>query len=751
MKRIAALCLTVAVLFTLLATPVSATSLSPTSVSVTPVSVNPASVTSVTATSETVVEVKTYGTRNYDEANEILRLVNKERAEEGLAPLTMDPQLMEYAMHRAEECAVLYSHTRPDGSDCFTIMAGDWRNNYSAGENIAAGYYNAGAVMGDDDDPNSGGWMNSEGHKANILYSDFQSIGIGCFYQEDGTKYWAQYFSGAPASGSYNQSGAIDVNNVSINVGYNYLFPAMDELNDNNELELYEGTTSPVTLYLINGGWEYASAIRLSGGYTLRSTNSNMTVDQESATVTGKTSGTSGLIVDFSGELSYEVPATIWPKPTISCSTDASGATTLTWEDPGNNVYLFGKEEDDDDWYLLTTPEDGSEYEALTNPDEVWSYKLSAWLIGVGWQDLTEPIVIWPCETPKVTQVTLSNGGITVSWDPVEGAGKYRVYVKTTGGWSRIGDTTGTSFTYTNAQAGTTYAFTVRCLNADGTKVISDYDKTGKSITYGNLSKPVITKLTNTATGVKVTWGAVPGAAKYRVYVKTASGWLNIGNTTGTSLTYTKAVSGETYTFTVRCITPDGKGYTSGYDATGKTITYIGQPKVSVSNAAKGVKISWGAIAGAEKYRVYVKTASGWTNIGNTTGTSLTYTKAVSGETYTFTVRCVSADGKTLTSSYDTTGKTITYIGQPAISSLESTASGVKISWNAVSGAEKYRVYVKTASGWTNIGNTTGTSLTYTKAVSGETYTFTVRCITADGKNHTSSYDTKGKTITYIK
>ena len=79
----------------------------------------------------------------------------------------------------------------------------------------------------------------------------------------------------------------------------------------------------------------------------------------------------------------------------------------------------------------------------------------------------------------------------------------------------------------------------------------------------------------NTATGVKISWGAVPGAEKYRVYVKTASGWTNIGNTTGTSLTYTKAVSGETYTFTVRCITPDGKGYTSSYDAKGKTITYI--------------------------------------------------------------------------------------------------------------------------------------------------------------------------------
>ena len=95
--------------------------------------------------------------------------------------------------------------------------------------------------------------------------------------------------------------------------------------------------------------------------------------------------------------------------------------------------------------------------------------------------------------------------------------------------------------------------------------------------------------------------------------------------------------------------------------ATGKTITYIGQPKVSVSNAAKGVKISWGAIAGAEKYRVYVKTASGWTNIGNTTGTSLTYTKAVSGETYTFTVRARNADDTEFLTKYNTTGWTYTY------------------------------------------------------------------------------------------
>ena len=69
--------------------------------------------------------------------------------------------------------------------------------------------------------------------------------------------------------------------------------------------------------------------------------------------------------------------------------------------------------------------------------------------------------------------------------------------------------------------------------------------------------------------------------------------------------------------------------------------------------------------------------------------------------------------------------------------------------WNAVSGAEKYRVYRKTGTEtWKKIGETTGTSFKDTKAEAGVPYTYTVRCITSDGAKYTSYFDTTGKTVT---
>ena len=110
-------------------------------------------------------------------------------------------------------------------------------------------------------------------------------------------------------------------------------------------------------------------------------------------------------------------------------------------------------------------------------------------------------------------------------------------------------------------------------------------------------------------------------------------------------------------------------------------------------------------------------------------------------------MRCLSADGKSYTSAYNTAGKTITYVAAPAISSVSNTANGVTVKWAKVAGAAKYRVFRKTGSGgWTKVGDTTGTSLTDKSAKSGTTYTYTVRCLSADSKSYTSSYDATGKT-----
>ena len=138
------------------------------------------------------------GTEDYDEAHAVLDIVNKERTALGLDPLQLDVELTETAMQRAAELSVLYSHNRPDGTNCLTAFPTMGFTTW--GENIAIGYDSAADVME--------GWFYSErklyeegerdrdkvGHYLNIINPDFKSIGIGCFMQ--GTYYWEQALSG---------------------------------------------------------------------------------------------------------------------------------------------------------------------------------------------------------------------------------------------------------------------------------------------------------------------------------------------------------------------------------------------------------------------------------------------------------------------------------------------------------------------------------------------------------------------------
>ena len=360
----------------------------------------------------------------------------------------------------------------------------------------------------------------------------------------------------------------------------------------------------------------------------------------------------------------------------------------------------------------------------------------------------TETIAKKTLSTPKLSAVKNTATGVNITWGKVTGATKYRVFYKTgNGSWTGIANTTATSYTWTGAKSGTKYTFTVRCLDKDG-NYISSFDSTGKSITY--VAAPKLSAVKNTATGVNITWGKVIGAAKYRVFYKTAGGsWTGIANTTATSYTWTGVKSGTKYTFTVRCLDKSGN-YISSFDSTGKSITYVAAPKLSaVKNTATGVNITWGKVTGAAKYRVFYKTAGGsWTGIANTTATSYTWTGAKSGTKYTFTVRCLDKNGNYI-SSFDSTGKSITYVAAPKLSAVKNTATGVNITWAKSAGAVKYRVFYKTGHGtWTKIADTTSTSYTWKGAKSGIKYTFTVRCVDKDGKSYTSSFDGTGKTIT---
>lgn len=122
------------------------------------------------------------GLEAYNDAYKVLELVNKERQAAGLGTLVMDKDLMDAAMQRAAELVVLFDHVRPSGLGCATADVKIW------GENIAMGtypMYNADEIMN--------GWMNSPGHRANILGNGYTSIGIGAF-RYNGIQYWVQLF-----------------------------------------------------------------------------------------------------------------------------------------------------------------------------------------------------------------------------------------------------------------------------------------------------------------------------------------------------------------------------------------------------------------------------------------------------------------------------------------------------------------------------------------------------------------------------
>ena len=119
-------------------------------------------------------------------AMQVLSIVNSERAKYGLDALTYDAHLSSAADVRAMEIKTLFSHTRPDGRSCFTALDEVGYSYHKAGENIAYGQRSAGEVMN--------AWMNSEGHRANIL-GDYDYIGIGV-YEKGGVIYWSQFFAG---------------------------------------------------------------------------------------------------------------------------------------------------------------------------------------------------------------------------------------------------------------------------------------------------------------------------------------------------------------------------------------------------------------------------------------------------------------------------------------------------------------------------------------------------------------------------
>ena len=120
-------------------------------------------------------------------AEQVVKLVKQERAKAGLKEVTLDKTIESAALIRAKEIVRSFSHTRPNGSNFSTVLKEQGITYRGAGENIAWGQKSPEEVMK--------AWMNSDGHRANILNPNFTKIGVGHYQNAKGTNYWAQLFT----------------------------------------------------------------------------------------------------------------------------------------------------------------------------------------------------------------------------------------------------------------------------------------------------------------------------------------------------------------------------------------------------------------------------------------------------------------------------------------------------------------------------------------------------------------------------
>lgn len=127
------------------------------------------------------------GTETLSFAEQVVKLVNEERTKAGLSEVTLDKNIEAAALIRAKEIETSFSHTRPDGRSFSTVLTDNGITYRGSGENIAWGQRSPEEVMK--------GWMNSDGHRANILNPKFTKIGVGYYQNAAGRNYWTQLFT----------------------------------------------------------------------------------------------------------------------------------------------------------------------------------------------------------------------------------------------------------------------------------------------------------------------------------------------------------------------------------------------------------------------------------------------------------------------------------------------------------------------------------------------------------------------------
>lgn len=270
------------------------------------------------------------------------------------------------------------------------------------------------------------------------------------------------------------------------------------------------------------------------------------------------------------------------------------------------------------------------------------------------------------------------------------------------------------------------------------------------------LDTPELIEAAAENSGVTLYWNAVERADGYIVYRKVNGGsWARLTEVSADEKTVYCDFSvkgGNVYTYTVRASLI---GYLSAYDKAGVSAECIKLPVPVLESAtvgSAGITVTWQNIPAAKNYTLYKRTASSkWYEIAEFGAGTVSYTdtSVTNGITYYYTLTASRGD---IISGYDPQGVSAVFLkGEPKLTGAVNDVYGVTVSWNAVSGSEKYIVYRRTAgASWVKLATVSGKTLKYTDktAVGGNTYIYTVASVFGGARG---LYNKTGISCKYIE
>ena len=247
-------------------------------------------------------------------------------------------------------------------------------------------------------------------------------------------------------------------------------------------------------------------------------------------------------------------------------------------------------------------------------------------------------------------------------------------------------------------------------------------------------------KITTSAGKPKIYWNAVDGAAKYWIYRSTdGKNFKYYDSTTKTSYTNNSTAIGSTYYYKVKAI--GANGAKSDYSVSKGILCKPAAPTVSINRSNGKPKLSWKAVSGATKYWIYRSTDGvNFKYFDSTTKTSYTNSGAASGTKYYYRVKAVAVvNCKNVASANSSIKSLFTSLAKPSVSITTSNGKP-KLTWKAVTGADKYYIYRSTdGKNFSYFDSTTKTTYVNSGAKKNTKYYYKVKAVCASNSNANSA------------